>query len=462
MATGVGEFDRVLGGGLVPGAVVLLAGEPGVGKSTLLLDVAARWGRSTGAARSVSGEESVGQIRLRADRIGAGGSPLLVAAESDVAAVLGHLERVQPSLLVVDSVQTLTAAGVDGAAGGVAQVRAVAAVVTQAAKASGLPVVLVGHVTKDGAVAGPRTLEHLVDVVVSFEGDRRSGFRMVRAVKNRFGPADEVGCFELADGGIREVPDPSGVFTSQRGQAGPGTALAAVVEGRRPLLAEVQALVGVTGAASPRRVSHGLEAGRLAMILAVLQRRAGVRLHVLDVYAASVGGARVTDPAADLAVAVAVASAVCDQPVPPHLVAIGEIGLTGDLRPAPDLGRRLAEAARLGCQAALVPAGGAAVLAESGGAWRRSADGAVRAPASASGPGLAVIESPTLADALASLGLTAGSRRAAGGLRVCDGGGRPAEAEDTPFGPVAAFGNITPLRPRRRPGPVSNVHNPRR
>ncbi|MDR0990983.1 MAG: DNA repair protein RadA, partial [Propionibacteriaceae bacterium] len=237
--TGIGEFDRVLGGGLVPGAVVLLAGEPGVGKSTLLLAAAARWAQDHGPTLYVSGEESVGQIRLRAVRTGVEQATLLVAAETDLTAVVGQIEQVNPTLVIVDSVQTVTDPATVGTAGGVAQVKAVAATLVQVAKQRGVPVILIGHVTKDGAVAGPRTLEHLVDVVISFEGDPHSGFRLIRATKNRFGPADEVGCFELTEAGIREVADPSGLFTSRHGQPVPGTALSVTVEGRRPLLAEV-------------------------------------------------------------------------------------------------------------------------------------------------------------------------------------------------------------------------------
>ena len=353
--TGVDELDRVLGGGLVPGAVVLLAGEPGVGKSTLLLEVAHRCAQSGRRALYVTGEESAGQVRLRAERTGALHEELYLAAESDLSALLGHLDAVHPAMLVVDSVQTMSTSAAEGSAGGVSQVRAVATVLIAAAKERGLPVVLVGHVTKDGSVAGPRVLEHLVDVVLHFEGDRHSTLRMVRGVKNRFGPADEVGCFELRDDGIAGLPDPSGLFLSRRDTGVPGTAVTVVVEGKRPLLAEVQALVAASSLATPRRAVSGLDSARVAMVLAVTERRGGVALGGSDVYTATVGGMRVIEPAADLAVALAVASAVSDATLPDRTVVIGEIGLAGEVRRVNGVGRRLAEAARLGFTRALVP-----------------------------------------------------------------------------------------------------------
>lgn len=355
--TGVSELDRVLGGGLVAGAVVLLAGEPGVGKSTLLLEVAHRVADTGGRALLVTGEESVAQVRLRAERIGAVHERLYLAAETRVEAVMGHVEQVAPDLLVVDSVQTLTSSIVDGSAGGVGQVRTVAAALTTVAKQRGLPVILIGHVTKDGSVAGPRVLEHLVDVVLAFDGDRQSNLRFVRATKNRFGPADEVGCFEMHDRGVRGLADPSELFRSQQRDDVPGTCLTVAIEGRRPLLTEVQALVAATVPGTPRRAVSGLDPARVAMILAVVERRADVRLADRDVFAATVGGLRLLEPAADLAVALAVASAGADRCLPPGLVAVGELGLAGDVRPVVGLDRRLAEAARLGMRTALVPAG---------------------------------------------------------------------------------------------------------
>src|SRR2546423_3232504 len=347
-ATGVAELDRVLGGGLVPGAVVLLAGEPGVGKSTLLLEVAHRCALAGRRALYVTGEESAGQVRLRAQRTGALHDELFLAAESDLAAVLGHLDAVDPKLLVIDSVQTMYCPGIEGSQGGVSQVRAVASALITTAKQRGLPVVLVGHVTKDGTVAGPRVLEHLVDVVLSFDGDRHSTLRMVRGVKNRFGAADEIGCFELTDDGIVGLPDPSGLFLSHRDGAVSGTAVTVVVEGKRPLLGEIQALVADSALANPRRAVSGLDSARVAMVLAVIERRGGVKLAGSDVYTATVGGMRVCEPAADLAVALAVVSAAGDLLAPPRTVAIGEVGLAGEVRPVTGLRRRLAVTARLG------------------------------------------------------------------------------------------------------------------
>lgn len=356
MLTGVGELDRVLGGGLVPGAVALLAGEPGVGKSTLLLEVAARWARDGRKTLYVSGEESAAQVRLRATRTGNVTDELYLAAETDLGTVLGHIEEVAPTLLVVDSVQTIGTAEADGSPGGVTQVREVTGALVRVAKRRGMATMLVGHVTKDGSIAGPRLLEHLVDVVLSFEGDRHSGFRMVRATKNRYGPADEVGCFEMAESGIVEVTDPSGLFTTRHDQPVPGTCVTVTLEGRRPLLAEVQALVAPSPQqVPPRRVTTGLDSGRVQMVLAVLQRRAGLPLHTKDVYASTVGGARVDEPPSDLALAVAVASAALDRNFPAKVVALGEVGLAGDLRRVPGLDRRLQEAARLGFTTAVVP-----------------------------------------------------------------------------------------------------------
>jgi DNA repair protein RadA/Sms len=356
--TGVPELDRVLGGGLVPGAVVLLAGEPGVGKSTLLLDVAQQWavGGET-ASLMVSGEESTSQVRLRAERLGALHERLFLAAETDLEALLGHIEAVQPGLLIVDSVQTISAPGTDGVPGGVTHIRAVTAALVAVAKERGLATILVGHVTKDGNVAGPRTLEHLVDVVLQFEGDKHSSLRLVRGMKNRFGAADEVGCFEMHEGGISSLPDPSGLFLTRYVEPTPGTCATVAMEGRRALVTEIQALIGAQVAGSPRRTVSGLDSARLAMVLAVLHRRTDARLHDREVFAATVGGVRVVEPAADLGVALAVASATHDLPLAPDLVAIGEVGLTGEVRRVGAVARRLAEAGRLGFRFALVPPG---------------------------------------------------------------------------------------------------------
>lgn len=353
--TGVDELDRVLGGGLIPGAVVLLAGEPGVGKSTLLLDVAAKAASEKGPTLYVTGEESAGQVRLRADRIGALADHLYLAAETDLAAVLGHLDDIKPTLLVLDSVQTVASPEVDGAPGGMAQVREVAGALIRASKERGMSTILVGHVTKDGAIAGPRLLEHLVDVVLHFEGDRHARLRLIRGVKNRYGATDEVGCFELHDEGITGITDPSGLFLTRRAKPVPGTCLTVTLEGRRPLVVEMQALTVDSQIPSPRRTTSGLESPRVSMVLAVLEERGRINIGKRDIYTATVGGVKLTEPSADLAMALAVASAAVDTPLPENLVAIGEVGLAGEVRRVTGVQRRLAEAARLGFTRALVP-----------------------------------------------------------------------------------------------------------
>jgi DNA repair protein RadA/Sms len=345
-ASGIGEFDRVLGGGIVPGAAILLSGEPGVGKSTLLLEVAARAAQGA-RVLYVSAEESVGQVRLRASRTGALTPNLFLAAETDLATILGQVDAVEPSLLIVDSVQTVSSSMSDGLAGQPAQVREVAATLIRVAKERNLPVLIVGHVTKDGTVAGPRLLEHLVDVVCHFEGDRQTSLRFVRALKNRFGPTDEVGCFEMTGDGIEEVPDPSSLFLS-RGLAVSGTAVAIALEGKRPLPVEVQALVAPSSTPNPRRVTNGVDGSRLAMLLAVLERRAGVKLADKDVYVSTVGGVRLAEPGADLAIAIAVASAVKDLAIPHDVATFGEISLAGEVRPVNGARQRRSEAQRLG------------------------------------------------------------------------------------------------------------------
>lgn len=355
-STGVPEFDRVLGGGLVPGSVVLVAGEPGIGKSTLLLDVSARVGEGR-RVLYITGEESAAQVRGRAERIGAVTDGLYLAAETDLATALAQIEQVRPDLVVIDSVQTIASTEVDGAAGNVSQVREVAGSLIQAAKEGGFAILLVGHVTKDGSIAGPRVLEHLVDVVVQFEGDRHTRLRLVRAVKNRFGPTDEVGCFDLTDAGIIGLSDPSGLFLSSRHINVPGTCATVTLEGRRPLVVEVQSLVSPSQIPTPRRANVGLDSGRLAMVIAVLDKRAGAPIGTQDTYVSTVGGVKITEPSSDLAVAIAIASAVLDEPVPHTLLALGEIGLSGEVRPAVGVARRLTEAARLGFRTALVPVG---------------------------------------------------------------------------------------------------------
>jgi DNA repair protein RadA/Sms len=356
--TGMDELDRVLGGGLVPGGVVLLAGEPGVGKSTLLLEAGALAARS-GPVLYVTGEESAAQVRQRADRIGAISDNLYLAAETDFGALLAHVEAVDPSLLIVDSVQTISAAGVEGVPGGVTQVREVTAALTGLAKQRTLTTVLVGHVTKDGSVAGPRTLEHLVDVVLSFDGDSRGQLRMVRALKNRFGPTDEIGCFELGEFGLIGLPDPSGLFLSRQHEPVPGTCVTVTMEGRRPLVAEVQTLLGrvVEPPEQTRWVTSGLDSARVGMVVAVLRSRSDMKIKRQDIYAATVGGVRLTEPSVDLALAVALASATANISVPPDVVAIGEVGLAGEIRKVTATARRLTEAQRLGFRRAIVPVG---------------------------------------------------------------------------------------------------------
>lgn len=346
--SGIAEFDRVLGGGVVPGAAILLSGEPGVGKSTLLLEVAARVAATGARVLYVSAEESAAQVRLRAERTGALHDSLYLASETDLATILGQVDAVAPALLIVDSVQTVSSALSDGAPGQPAQVREVAGTLIRVAKDRALPVLLVGHVTKDGTIAGPRLLEHLVDVVCTFEGDRQTALRFVRTLKNRFGPTDEVGCFEMTGDGIAEVPDPSGLFLSRGQTAVSGTCVTVALEGRRALPVEVQALVVGTTAPQPRRVVNGVDAARVAMILAVLERRCGLKLSTSDVYVSTVGGMRLTEPATDLAIALAIASAVKDVALPATLAAVGEISLAGEVRPVAAAKQRTAEARRLG------------------------------------------------------------------------------------------------------------------
>ncbi|MDO4898164.1 MAG: DNA repair protein RadA [Rothia sp. (in: high G+C Gram-positive bacteria)] len=370
MSTCNPEFDRVLGGGLVPGAVILMAGEPGVGKSTLLLDVAASFARGQGAqgakAQSrnvlyVTGEESAAQVKLRADRIGAVADTLYLTSETDLGTALAHIEQVNPALLVVDSVQTLASSEVEGSAGGVTQVREVAASIIAAAKSRNMCTLLVGHVTKEGTIAGPRLLEHLVDVVCQFEGDKHSQIRMLRAIKNRFGPTDEVGCFDMHEDGIAPVTDPSGLFVSRTPHPVAGTCVTVTMEGRRPLLAEVQALLDQSATPQPRRATSGLDSARISMLLAVLQKRAGFNVGKLDCYISTVGGAKISEPSADLACVIALASAAQDKPLPRKLAVFGEVGLAGEVRAVPGIRQRIAEVGRLGFTHVIVPASPAGV-----------------------------------------------------------------------------------------------------
>lgn len=355
---GIAEVDRVLGGGLVPGSLVLLGGEPGIGKSTLLLQAAA--GISAGApVLYATGEESAAQVRLRAARLGLldgpGRDAIHVAAESEIGRIAEMARRLRPSAIVIDSIQTITTDDLDGPAGSVGQVRESALRVMDLAKGEGIAVVLVGHVTKDGSLAGPKTLEHLVDAVLALEGDAHGSLRLLRATKNRFGSTEEVGVFEMREEGMVEVSDPSRAFLGEHATSAPGSVVAATLEGTRPLLVEVQALVAPAGYGTPMRKAIGVDPNRLALLVAVLGRRAGVALATQDVYANLAGGLTVDEPGIDLPLALAIASSARDRPVSGRTVAIGEIGLLGELRPVTGVDRRLREAARLGFRTAIVP-----------------------------------------------------------------------------------------------------------
>jgi DNA repair protein RadA/Sms len=350
------ELDRVLGGGLVHGSVTLVGGEPGAGKSTLLLQMANALAKNARRVLYISAEESAGQIRLRASRLGALAPRLLLATEADIPVVLDLITTNEPDVLIVDSIQTVRDPEVSGAAGGVTQVRACAEVLTRTAKQRRMATVLVGHVTKDGSLAGPRALEHLVDTVVEFDGDRHHSLRLVRAVKNRFGPVGEVGCFEMTGHGLQAVADAGRLFIGDTTPGTTGVAVTMTCEGLRPLACEVQALVVDSSLTNPRRVASGVDSGRLGVMLAVLERRVGVPTSRHDVYASSVGGLRLTEPAIDLALATAIASSRTDRPVVTGAIPIGEVGLAGELRTVVHTEKRIAEAARLGFAAAIVPA----------------------------------------------------------------------------------------------------------
>lgn len=361
LRTGIGELDRVLGGGLVPGSLVLLGGSPGIGKSTLTTMALGNLADSGRATLYVSGEESAAQIRLRAERLGPGALDVPVLAETDLDAVLATLEHERPEVCVIDSVQTLHCGELSGAPGSVGQVREVADRVVRVAKARGTAVLLVGHVTKEGSLAGPRVLEHLVDCVLQFEGERERTYRTLRALKNRFGSTNDVGVFEMADGGLVEVLDASARFVDEATRA-PGSAVLAAMEGSRPLLVEVQALVSPSELVPPRRVVNGIDRNRLALVLAVLARHAGVSTGSADVFVNVVGGLRVDEPGADLAVALAVAGAAAGAPLgaagaPAPPACFGELGLTGELRPVAHADRRVAEARKFGLDPIVAPAG---------------------------------------------------------------------------------------------------------
>ena len=356
--TGIGELDRVLGGGIVPGSLVLLGGDPGIGKSSLLMQASASL-RERGAVLYVSGEESAAQVKLRARRFGIDGAGILLLAETDLATVIEQIRRIRPALVVVDSIQTMSSDSIGSAAGGVSQLRECTARLLEVAKGENVPIFLIGHVTKEGAVAGPRVLEHIVDAVLYLEGERFHSFRILRATKNRFGSTDEVGVFEMGENGLAEVADPSGVFLEERGRGVSGSVVVPTLEGTRPLLVEVQALVTRTSFGLPRRTTNGADLQRVLLLLAVLGKRAGLSLGEHDVYVNLVGGLRVREPATDLAVAVAVASALRDRPADPRAVFIGELGLGGEVRRVQRIGPRLREAERLGFERAIVPAASA-------------------------------------------------------------------------------------------------------
>jgi DNA repair protein RadA/Sms len=356
LASGIAEFDRVTGGGLVRGSVILLGGDPGIGKSTLLLEVAAAFARGRHRAVYISGEEAVAQVRLRAERLGLAETAVEVAAETsveDIVATLSH--GVTPRLLVIDSIQTMWTQVVEAAPGTVTQVRGSAAELIRFAKRSGAAIILVGHVTKEGQIAGPRVVEHMVDAVLSFEGEGSQQFRILRAIKNRFGPTDEIGVFEMTGSGLREVANPSALFLSERDLGSPGTAVFGGIEGTRPLLVEIQALVAPTTLGTPRRAVVGWDPNRLSMVLAVLEAHCGVRLSGHDVYLNVAGGLRIQEPAADVAAAAALVSSLAHAPLPADAVYFGEVSLSGAVRPVPQTTARLREAQKLGFARAIAP-----------------------------------------------------------------------------------------------------------
>jgi DNA repair protein RadA/Sms len=356
--TGVAEFDRVTGGGIVPGSAILIGGDPGVGKSTLILQALASYAARGGRAVYISGEEAMAQVRLRAARMGLSDAPAALGAATNVEDILATLEsEKRPDIVAIDSIQTIWTAALEAAPGTIAQVRTASFDLVRYAKASGAAVILVGHVTKEGQIAGPKAVEHLVDAVLYFEGERGHHFRLLRAVKNRFGPTDEIGVFEMTGKGLAEVPNPSALFLGDRHSTAPGTAVFAGIEGTRPLLVEIQALVAAAGYGSPRRAVVGWDTGRLAMILAVLDARGGVGISASDVYLNVAGGLKVGEPAADIAAAAALISSFTGRALPRETVFFGEISLSGDVRPAPQAELRLKEAAKLGFATAVVPVG---------------------------------------------------------------------------------------------------------
>jgi DNA repair protein RadA/Sms len=357
MATGISEFDRVLGGGIVPGSLVLLGGEPGIGKSTLLLQAAANVATAVGPVLYGSGEESEHQIKLRGERLGIGRAPLYLLAETCIERLIEEIDRVKPALLIVDSIQTVFSLKMQSAPGSVGQVRQAATDLLFTAKGRNLPTILVGHVTKDGSLAGPKVLEHVVDTVLYFEGEHHHSHRVVRAVKNRFGAVSELGVFEMTGAGLRPVPNPSQLFLSERPANAPGSSVLCTVEGSRPILVEVQALVSASTFGNARRTANGLDPNRLALLLAVLDKRVGLNLASEDVFVNVAGGIDVTEPAADLAVVAAVASSLRNRPVAPDVVVFGEVGLAGEVRSTSQAGLRVREAVQLGFKRCVMPDG---------------------------------------------------------------------------------------------------------
>lgn len=367
-STGIAEFDRVLGGGLVDGSIVLVSGEPGIGKSTLILQAAYEIARAGNTVLYVSGEESTGQLKMRAERINAIDSHLLVVAESNLDAITDHVSETNASLLIVDSIQTLYDPEIPSAPGSVSQVREATAQLLLLCKQLGVAALIIGHVTKSGAIAGPRVLEHMVDTVIYFEGDQSHAFRILRAVKNRFGSTNEIGIFEMGEQGLVGVDDASAMFLSGDNRSVPGSAVTASIEGNRPILVEVQALVASCGYGTPRRTVTGVDYNRTAIILAVLEKRAGLCMSDYDVYVSAAGGVRVNEPSSDLAIALALASSFRNKPVLPETAAIGEIGLAGELRAVSRAEVRVAEAARMGFKRCLVPMRNLKKMADGAGA----------------------------------------------------------------------------------------------
>jgi len=349
------EFSRVLGGGVVPGSIILIGGEPGIGKSTLLLQVTALMAEHAGPVLYVSGEESARQIKMRAERLGITTQELFLVTETNIDVILSHVNSIQPRVLVVDSIQTTYSDNLESLPGNVGQVKQAASIFQRLAKESGIAVFLVGHVTKEGSIAGPRVLEHIVDTVLYLEGDAFQTFRLLRSVKNRFGATSEVGVFEMQGAGMTEVTNPSEAFLAERMVNAAGSAIAVTMEGTRPLLAEVQALATTTSFANPRRTANGIDFNRLLLITAVLTRRVGIRLSEQDIFLNVIGGLRIDEPAADLAVALALASSIKDRPLPADMAFIGEIGLSGELRTVGQLPARLNEAGKLGFKRVLIP-----------------------------------------------------------------------------------------------------------